>query len=159
MRLENEDADEIIPNVWIGGWAVALNEDWLRRHGIVTVFNCTKDLPLLDSIPNKYRVPIEDNLKPSEIKNMEIWAPEIAQKILYEYNQGHPILIHCYAGRQRSTTACAFFLMLLTRSPLSAVMRWIQRRRIMAFYRGVNFEPALRAFEDRLRKGAVGIRV
>jgi hypothetical protein len=149
-RAPAEDADEIIPGVWIGGWEVALNGDWLRRHKIRTVFNCTKTVPFHDSIARQYRLPVDDNLQPAEIKNMELWAPEIAYKIYNEYKVGNPMLIHCHAGMQRSTTACAFFLLLLTGRPLIQVMYLIQSRK-SAFRPTPNFAPALRAFEHQVR--------
>ena len=77
-RDRDTDADEIIPRLWIGNWYVAQNADWLKARGIDTVFNCTKQVPFHPSIPNQYRVPVDDNLQPVEIKNMEAWAPEIA---------------------------------------------------------------------------------
>jgi hypothetical protein len=151
-RPLNEDADEIIPGVWIGGAEVAANGAWLRRKGIRTVFNCTKTLPFHPSVPNQFRIPVDDNLQPREIQNMETWAPEIAYKILREFNQGNPMLIHCHAGMQRSTTSCAFFLMVLTGRPLIQVMYLIQSKRKVAFRPSANFAQALRAFEEQVRR-------
>ena len=78
---------------------------------------------------------------------MEAWAPEIAYKMLREHKAGHPMLIHCHAGMQRSTTACAFFLMVLTGRPLIDVMQLIKERRPIAFEPSPNFASALRGFE------------
>ena len=143
--------NEIIPGIWISRWEIAMNEEWLRSHNIQAVFNCSKDIPFHPSVPNKYRIPVDDNLQPGEIRNMELWAPEIAVKIAREYNAGHPILIHCHAGMQRSTTACAFFMMARTGKPLIEVMRHIKRERPIAFEPSPNFIGALRAFEQQLK--------
>jgi len=148
----DEDADEIIPGVWISRWQPALNGDWLRKHGIKTVFNCTKQVEFHPSVPYQYRIPVDDNLQPRELKNMEDWASEIAYKILREYRAGHPMVIHCHAGMQRSTTACAFFLMVLTRKPLIEVMYMIKNRRPIAFEPRPNFANALRSFEGMVRR-------
>ena len=150
-HLPETDADEIIPGVWIGAWEPALNGDWLQQHGIQAVFNCTKSVPFHPQVPYPYRIPVDDNLQPAELQNMEDWAPEIAYKILREYKAGHPLLIHCHAGMQRSTTACAFFLMVLTGRPLIQVMYLIQSRRKIAFQPRPNFANALRTFEERVR--------
>jgi hypothetical protein len=150
MSSPSETAAEIIPGVWVGGWRIANNPKWLREHDIKAVFNCTKDAPFHPSVPNQYRIPVDDNLQPVEIKNMELWAPEIALKILKEFNAGHPMLIHCHAGMQRSTTACAFFLMALTGRPLIQVMYLIQSKRKIAFQPSANFARALRGFEEQL---------
>jgi hypothetical protein len=144
-------ANEIIPGVWLGDQRASQDETWLRTQQIHTVFNCTKQLPFHSSVVAQYRVPVDDNLEPAEIRNMELWAPEIAYKIMREYRAGHRILVHCHAGRQRSATAVAFFLMLLTGRPLIQVMYLIQSRRRVAFFPQANFAPALRAFEETVR--------
>ena len=151
-RQPNEDADEIVPGVWISRWEVAMNPDWLKKHGIQSVFNCTKQVPFHPSVPYTFRIPVDDNLQPAEIKNMELWAPEIAYKIIRENKANRPLLIHCHAGMQRSTAACAFFLMALTGRPLIQVMYMIQSRRPIAFQPSANFAPAMRAFEEQLRQ-------
>lgn len=145
-------ADEIIPGVWVGGWRIANDEDWMRERGISVVFNCTKDTPFCPTIPYQYRVPVDDNLQPAEIKNMEMWAPEIAYKILREFHAGRRIMIHCAEGRQRSATACAFFLMVLTGRPLIQVMHLIQSKRGITFTPKANFANALRSFENTVRQ-------
>jgi hypothetical protein len=150
-RNPAEDADEIIPGVWIGRWQPALNGEWLAKHGIKTVFNCTKQLDFHPAVPYQYRIPVDDNLQPAEINNMEAWAPEIAYKMMREYKAGHPMLIHCHAGMQRSTTACAFFLMVLTGEPLIHVMRHIKGKRAIAFEPSANFAVPLRTFETQVR--------
>jgi protein-tyrosine phosphatase len=149
-RPAADDADEIIPGVWISRWQPAHNADWLRKHKIQTVFNCTKNIEFHPIVPYQYRIPVDDNLQPVEIKNMTDWAPEIAFKILREYKAGHPLLIHCHAGMQRSTTACAFFLLVLTGWPLIQVMRLIRDKRPIAFRPTPNFASALRDFEAQV---------
>jgi hypothetical protein len=149
--MSTANANEIIPGVWLGDIHASQDADWLRRHGIQTVFNCTKQVPFQASVPYQYRVPVDDNLQPGEIQNMERWAPEIAYKMLREYKAGHPMLVHCHAGRQRSATAVAFFLMVLTGRPLIQVMYLIQSRRPIAFQPSPNFATALRAFEEMVR--------
>jgi len=150
-RPPHEDVDEIIPGVWIGRWQVAQNEEWLKKHNIQTVFNCTKQVDFHPSVPYQYRIPVDDNLQPAEINNMEKWAPEIAFKILREFNAGHNMLVHCHAGMQRSASAVAFFLMVLTGRPLIQVMYLIQKKRPITFRPTPNFAPALRQFEIQVR--------
>jgi len=147
-----DPANEIIPGVWISRWEPALDPAWLSAHGIKAVFNCTKTVPFHPSVPNQYRIPVDDNLQPEEIQNMERWAPEIAFKMLREYKAGNPMLIHCHAGMQRSTAACSFFLMVLTGRPLIQVMYLIQDKRKVAFKPRANFAKAMRGFEEEVRQ-------
>jgi hypothetical protein len=141
------DGTEIIPGVWVGNRRAATGP-WLEAHKIQSVFNCTKDLPFHPSV-RQYRVPVDDNLEPIEIQHMALWAPEIALKILREYRRG-PLLIHCHAGMQRSTAACAFFLLALTGRPLAHVMHMIKSKRPIAFHPSANFASAMYAFEAEL---------
>ena len=57
-----------------GNAKASMDEDFLRRNNIVVVFNCTKNLPFSPSIPIKYRIPVDDNLKEEEIRNMSASA-------------------------------------------------------------------------------------
>lgn len=154
-RAMERPVDKIIDRVWISRWEVALDPVWLTENNIHAVFNCSKDIPFHPSVKNQYRIPVHDNLQPAEIRNMEKWAPEIAYKIMREYKAGHNILIHCHAGMQRSTTACAFFLMALRGDPLITVMRQIKKARPIAFEPGANFIEALRGFEGLLRSWSI----
>jgi dual specificity MAP kinase phosphatase len=128
-------ADEILPGLWIGNKAASTDRVFLATHKVTAVFNCTKNLIFDSSVKNQYRVPLDDNLEPEEIRNMELWAPEIAYKIATEMRRvagtGEAVLVHCHAGMQRSTTACAFFLMVLTGRPLIQVMHLIKHKRPM----------------------------
>ena len=148
---QTEHVDEIIPGVWLGNRVAAADSVWLRDKGIQAVFNCTKDLPFHPEVPFQYRVPVDDNLAPAEINAMEAWAPEIAYKILREYKSGHPILIHCFAGRQRSAAACAFFLLVLSGKPLNQIVQFIQSKRNVAFFPRPNFAQSMRGFEEMVR--------
>ena len=142
------NADEIIPRVWLGNRYAALDRDWLEENEIDTVFNLSKDIPFHESIKNRYRVPVEDNLKADEINNMTRWSPEIAYKILREYKKGKRILVHCAAGMQRSAAAMTFFLITLTGERASKLMSAIRRIRPIAFVPGVNFRQSINYYDN-----------
>jgi hypothetical protein len=96
-------AHEIVPGLWLGSAAAAQDQEFLERSRIGAVFNCTKDLGFSERIPKKYRVPVDDNLHPEEIRNLELWAPDFTQKMLDEIRQG-PILVPvtlAYSGLRR----------------------------------------------------------
>ena len=141
------DADEIIPRIWLGNYRASTDEDFIRKNNIKVVFNCTKDLPFSYSIPIKFRVPVDDNLQEAEIRNMELWAAEIAHKILTEYNKGHTILIHCMAGMQRSAACVAFFLIVHEEMHALDAMTFIKQRRSIAFHPSANFGRSIDYFD------------
>jgi len=139
-------AHQIIPRLWLGDKNASMDADFLRRNNITVVFNCTKDLPFSPGIPTKYRVPVDDNLKVAELNNMGVWAPEIVVKVLGEYKKGRSILIHCFAGMQRSAAVVAMLLLVLTDRTPDEVVGYIRSKRPVAFFTGINFDPSIRRF-------------
>jgi protein-tyrosine phosphatase len=150
--MESGDASLILPGLWLGNRKAAANREFLQQNNITTVFNCTKDLPFEPSVLRKYRVPVDDNLEPSEIANMERWAPEITYKLVSEYKAGHKILVHCYAGMQRSAAVIAMMLIAVFHKPVDEVIRYIRERRNVAFFPAINFEKAIRGFASDFRR-------
>jgi rhodanese-related sulfurtransferase len=142
------NADEIIPRVWLGNRYAAVDDEWLRKNEIDTVFNCTKDLPFHESIENRYRVPVDDDLTSEEINNMSRWSPEIAYKILREYKKGKNILVHCAAGMQRSAAAVTFFLITLTGETAPKLMSAIRKIRPIAFVPSANFNKSISYYDN-----------
>ena len=142
------NADQILPGLWLGNMKASQDEVFLRNAKIEAVFNCTKDLPFHPSIKRRYRVPVDDNLQQAEIRNMELWSYEIAVKMNNEYKEGRPILVHCAAGMQRSPAAIAFFLMATKRMSASQAMAFIKERRPIVFFPSANFGQAIKGFEE-----------
>ena len=149
------NADEIIPGLWLGNFAASKDEVFLRTKGIETVFNCTKDLPFHPSIQNRYRVPVDDNLQPEEIRNMELWSYEIIYKLHKEYKKGKPVLVHCAAGMQRSAAVVAMYLIATQGMKWEQAYRHIRQRRAIAFFPGANFEKAIVGFYNSFQKEIV----
>ena len=141
----------IVPRLWLGDREASLDANFLKREGITTVFNCTKELPFSPLIKRQYRVPVDDNLRKEELDNMHAWAPEIVTKVLREYNLGNTILIHCHAGKQRSAAVMSMTLLAKTRQTADAAMAYIRQRRPVAFFPQANFDRSIRGFERDLK--------
>lgn len=146
------NADEILPGLWLGNFQASRDAVFLQAHGIETVFNCTKDLPFHPSIKNRYRVPVDDNLKEEEIRNMELWSYEAIYKLLKEYKKGKPVLVHCAAGMQRSAAVVAMFLMVTQGMNWEQAHRHIKQRRAIAFFPSTNFQKAIEGFYNSYQK-------
>jgi rhodanese-related sulfurtransferase len=144
------NADMIVPRIWLGNKIASMDESFLRQNGIETVFNCTKDLPFHSSMRRRYRVPVDDNLEEEEIRNMELWSFEIIYKLLLEYKQGNTILVHCAAGMQRSAAVVAMFLMVFSGMKHEDAMQYIKERRPIAFYKNANFLKSIQGFEKNI---------
>ena len=151
-----QNANEIIPRVWLGNRFAAWDKQWLEEKKVRAIFNCTKDLHFIDGInATRYRVPVHDNLEPAEINNMTLWSPEIAYKVLHEYNQGHTILIHCAAGMQRSAAVLTIFLITLTGESAPVLMSHIRRKRPITFVPQVNFRKSIEYYDELYHKEIV----
>lgn len=142
-------ANEIFPGLWLGSAAAAQDREFLEREKIRAVFNFTKDLGFNESIPVKHRIPVDDNLHPEEIRNLELWAPDFTQKMLNELQRG-PILVHCYAGVQRSAAAVAMFLVRWFGIDAATAMEFVHIKRPVAFRPSANFKTAIVGYERQL---------
>jgi len=145
-------ADEILPGLWLGNAMASQDPDFFARRRIDAVFNCTKDLPFLPTVPRKYRLPVHDNLKEEEIRAMELASFEVVYKLSIEHRKG-PVLVHCAAGMQRSAAVVAMYLM--AKNPgmkVEDAILFIQKKRPIAFTPGPNFFPAMKSFETTFDK-------
>jgi len=142
-----QNANEIVPRVWLGNRFAAWDGEWLKANNITVVFNCSKDLDFHDSVKKRYRVPVHDNLQADEINNMTQWSTEIAYKVLREYKAGNNILIHCAAGMQRSAAVMTIFLITLTGERAPVLMSHIRRKRPIAFVPQANFRKSIEYYD------------
>ncbi len=152
MQLnQSRNADEIIPGLWLGNLHAAADANFLRENKIHAVFNFTKNLPFVETVPKKYRIPVDDNLQPDEIRNLELWSMNFVPQILEELSKG-PILLHCHAGMQRSAAGAAMTLVRLAGISSSDSMAYVQIKRPIAFTPGANFREAIKGYESYLQR-------
>jgi hypothetical protein len=146
MNFLANDADEIVPGLWLGNQRAALNQSWLGQKGIKAVFNCTKEVPFSQTIQRRYRVPVDDNLQEPEIRNLELWSYEVVYKLTREYQTGQPVLVHCAAGMQRSAACVAMFLIATKNMSPEEAIDFIRERRPIAFQPSPNFLRSIEGF-------------
>lgn len=104
------------------------------------VINCSKDLPMVSTYG--MRLPINDDMSPEAFRTMHAALPMIIRRINNIRNSGGDVLVHCFAGQQRSAAVVAAYLMSLGMSKDEAI-RYIKSRKSDAFLTGVNFDPVL----------------
>jgi protein tyrosine/serine phosphatase len=148
------DADLILPGLWLGNKVASTNGKFLKDNNIQCVFNCTKDLPFSSIVKRKYRVPVDDNLEREEIRNMELWSYEIVYKLTRELKQGN-VLVHCYAGMQRSAAVVAMYLIANHNMKKENAISFIKRKRPIAFRPYANFENAIQGFQDSYERDII----
>ena len=140
-------AHEIIPGLWLGSKAAAEDTEWQGEKGITSIFNATKTLPFPETARFTYRIPVDDNLAPAEIANMQKFAPEAVLKMTREMKEGRPILVHCHAGMQRSAALVAMYLIANRGISADQAMKYIRDRRSVAFFPTANFKESIYGFE------------
>jgi len=104
---------EIIPNLWIGNIRHAQNLEFLAKHKITTIINCTTKYPFPSSHSlniKKIRLPVRDRGVEQDFDVMLQCLHQIVPVIFQYLEQGERILIHCYAGCHRSVTVVLAFL-------------------------------------------------
>ena len=141
-----DDAHEIVPGIWLGNQRAALNDTWLKDKHISVVFNASKNIPFSTTIKKQYRIPVDDNLQPEEIRNMTLWSHEAVYKILKEHNENNQILVHCAAGMQRSAALVAMLLIATRGYSWHQAINYIQGIRQIAFRPAANFKESIIAF-------------
>jgi hypothetical protein len=153
VRSYKNNADIVIPRLWIGNFAASQDILFLKTNQITAIFNCTKDLPFkMESGATMYRLPVDDNLETAEIRNMSLWSYEAVQKVMIEYKKGSHILIHCAAGMQRSAALVAMFLITYYRTHFMEAAIHLKKRRPIAFLPSANFGPAIREFDESFHR-------
>lgn len=149
-QIIGANAHEVLPGVWLGNKVSSENVEFLQEANIVAIFNCTKTIPFTIGPWRLYRIPVDDNLRDEEIRNLSLWSFEIAYKIMNERKNG-PILIHCHAGMQRSAASLAIYMISVYRCTAQEAIDYIQKKRPIAFRPSANFRRAIEEFEHTLR--------
>lgn len=145
MSHNSNSHDEIIDYLYIGNASAIKN-----KNQFTMIVNCTKNtdipFPSYCSKENCIRLPIDDT--PDECEKLITLMREtkVLEKIHYNIVSEEPVLVHCFAGMQRSCTVVACYLMkYYDMTPYDAI-RYIQSKRPIAFFGGVNFLNTIRIF-------------
>lgn len=139
-----EDANQIIPRLWLGNMRAAQNRRTIQQHGITVVVNCAAELSC-SNIPEvlyQYRVPVLDNLQSQELVRMTGEIKRIIPIIYWHYQMGHSILIHCAMGMQRSAIVVLAFLCRYCGFNPQQAYNHIKRTRPIAFTPRMNFKSS-----------------
>ncbi len=143
------DANEIIPNLWLGNIKDSINSDFIDKMDII--INCTKDIPFNNDKKKCIRIPVDDNLEKIEITNLYKFLDKITNFIHLQLRQGKKIFVHCFAGKQRSASVITAYLMKYTGLKQNQVIDLLKTKRPIVFEPLCNFDSALKVFEMDLK--------
>lgn len=147
-------AKEIVPHLWIGSEYDASDPAFLKKHDIRLVVNCSKDLPFASKTIRGYRVPVDDDEADADVMARYIPVAVLLMNDVLRYDQN--VLVHCFAGMNRSATVAAGYLMFSKGMTASEAQRYIKARKPECFS-PMNFGDSLKQWEVKLRRtGRVG---
>tara|TARA_B110000208_G_scaffold125013_1_gene152378 strand:+ start:993 stop:1430 length:438 start_codon:yes stop_codon:yes gene_type:complete len=138
-------ANEIITNLWLGNIIDSKDEKFINKMNVV--INCSKDIPFLNKSSSNIRVPIEDNLAKEELITLYTYLDSITKKIHTYLKNNKSIFVHCYAGKQRSASVIAAYLIRYCDLNLDKARLYIKSKRDIIFTPIMNFKASLELFE------------
>ena len=99
--------------------------------------------------PECIRIPISDT--PEECENFlrYIYETNVLRIMNQAIVDGKPVLVHCYAGAQRSCALVACYLIEFYGVIPSVAMEHIRKNRPIAFFGGANFSQAIQRFYSK----------
>ena len=129
---------EIEPRLYIGSATDACSAD-----SFDFIVNVTQDIPLYSKQPY-IRVPVDDDPGYSPI--LFSYLPD-ATKAIHDYlAMNKTVLVHCFAGRSRSATVIAAYLMSYRGLSKTEAIDFIRTKKPETFFPYVNFDQALDAW-------------
>ena len=153
--MNKSQATEIIPGLFIGNRKAAMNNRFFKQNNITVVINCTKDQSFLRANDNikrsQIRLAVDDDLSTVEIHKLYKYLMNITELIHKHMMNFKGVLVHCYAGIQRSATVVAAYLMRYGNIDQKKAIELIKSKRTICFTPFVNFTKALELFEIKLK--------
>ena len=163
LRIPDEDKplakyNKIMNRLYLGNFQAAKDKDFFKKKRIRAVLNCSRDIPnhFASNRDVEYmRIPVEDSLKQKDYDLMFEYMPVIVAFIHKHINvQVNNILVHCWAGRQRSAIAVAVYLVDKYGLEPKEACKIVMEKRPEAFHFGksLNFDQALNKYHRTYKK-------
>ena len=143
------NVNEILTNLWLGDIIDSKNSKFI--HKVDIIINCTKNLPFCDKNKKCIRINVEDNLQEKEINALYHYFEPISKYVHSMLRKGKVILVHCYAGKQRSASIVCAYLMKYLNLDLNEAKYLISTKRKHIFTPLPNFEKVLVLYENELK--------
>lgn len=138
---------EIIQNLFIGNKVTADS----HSENFSLVVNCTKDIPFSNKCKECIRIPINDS--PDEAMSLLNYMlnTDTLEQIHNKLINKKPVLVHCFAGVQRSCAVVACYLIKYLHATPEQAVKYIKSKRNIAFFGQVNFMKTLQMFYEKNR--------
>ena len=142
----------VLPQLYLGSVQNSSSWEQISTLNIKKILNCAKEAPNLfvKKGVQYMHLPLED----SNNEDIKRYFEEATSFINSALKEGDAILVHCLAGRSRSATICAAYLMMERKMSKEEAVEFIRKCRCTALASGYNyaFDFALEELEDALQK-------
>lgn len=129
---------EILPGkLYLSSYQGALELDPEQKKNFF-VINCTKDLNMVPGFKYGTRLYVDDS--PNDVETMKNALPLMVK---YIEDSNDKVLVHCFAGQQRSAAVVAAYLMKHMNMSVREAVDFIKSKKPDAFAGGVHFFSAL----------------
>jgi protein-tyrosine phosphatase len=142
---------EILPGLWLGNINSAKSNDFFQIYNISIVINCSKDIPFFSNFTKNIRISVNDNLQRHEIDRMFDYLDKACDLIHNSLLNSESILVHCFAGKQRSATLICAYLMKYGNMSLEVAIQSIKSKRDIIFTPIINFKNTLLKYQQYLK--------
>lgn len=153
----NKNYHEIIPNLYIGNINSAKDKSFIKNKKINVIINCTNSIPnyfQFNTDIEYHRLSVDDSLLDKDIEIMSVALPKYVKIINDALLQKKSVLVHCYAGRQRSACLIAAYLIYKYKYSIDEAYQFIILKRKEAFHygRSFNFHRSLVNYKKNINK-------
>ena len=137
--------DEIIPNLYLGS-IKALGTYECKALDYYMIVDLIKHTFLLEKPNTKIYInlPVHDSPDESNKLLSLIHETQVLEKIHLALQQNKPVLVHCFAGMQRSCALVACYLIKYNNMAPHEAIEYIKSKRPIAFFGNVNFMNTLK---------------
>jgi len=154
MDILFPSSNEIIPGLFIANASTAIDKSFMRKNHINLIINCTPNVPNMFPSEIQYaNISILDT--PSENSFMYSALVRVLCKIRLYLMYGSNVLVHCMAGKSRSATVVAAYLIKYFKYKPQEAIDFVISKRSKAFNGGSRtvFRPTLdQLYNDVLKE-------
>ena len=141
-------ANEIISNLWLGCRNSPLERENLRKNNIKLIINCSKDLDYpVDSDIQTIRLAINDANTEESNSILTEQMEELTNIMDVYLNNNLGVLVHCYAGMQRSATVVICYLIKYKHMSVVEAKKLMKSKRNIVFLPYPTFDNFINNFE------------
>lgn len=154
-KKRGENYTEILPKLFIGNIQSAKDLNFITKNNIEVIINCSNNINnyfINNTNIKYYKCPIDDSLEEYDIDLMKSYLPYFIKIIDESLSNNKSVLVHCYAGRQRSAALIAGYLMYKKSMSIEDSYNFIISKRPEAFHYGksYNFHKSLEDYKNKL---------